>query len=1841
MIESNLKYRLTVLRGTLRKTCMADGTGRLVLALVLGLLASVLLDYFFFRWDSPVNTAFRILMLTGLAATLGAIAYLKILAPLRVPLNMDDMALAVEKEFPRLNDSLISAVQLTRMVADERYVSTPMIKEVAWQAYEAAAELDFRRVVKFQRVKPVLSGAVLAICIFGLLFATPLRPFLATGLSRVANPLSKAGYPVRTFINVTVDDSTGHEKIVPRNDPLAIVAEVRGALPGKARIIFDHGRGYGREELLTTVSTRFDSNTRERYKEFRYDYTPVISSFRFIVKAGDNQTDEYSIRAVDRPELTDLRISYELPSYISETRTPWKHERSMRNVVGTKAHLQGEVNKPLRSASLKLGNDKPVEMDLSPEKTRFAATILLDESKDYEITLLDEDGLDNRQNKIKHKIWVLPDALPRVGWRKPAADLEVSPLAVVGLSLGAEDDWGLKKAGIKFRRYKGAAAPSPVDTVPGARNAAPTVVDTSSPSVEGGFDLPEPQPGAFNRGAQRLDLAKDWTLSELGLEPGDLVEYWAEAQDWCPTARKGGEPQIYRLRVFSPEEIRRRLDVERLRLIEDLKVIIRDQENDKKQVEAIKDHLAVGNPFENSDRTKVSEANVMQEEVRRKTQALANAFDSLIGRYVSNGLDTPDDKDRLQSIRDVLETEHGRKMPEASREISATSAARTDDDRVASLKNAANKQEEILTDLRALLEQMQKWAETEDLLRMARELLLKQRSVTKLTADFKDRFGAKRPNECSKDEQGQVRALSHEQRDCANDMKTLFDRMTQVLAKMMDLDKWVAKNVDDAIKIAQNTDATPDNPNLAVANDPYPGIEDKMHAAQTEILGHDNEPYGFGMAGGKQHAAETGLERIITVLSRRRDVDQQLMREIEQSRRELQRILEKQRELIKDNAGLKNKQELERAIAEAKKRLQDLYARQERVLNETRTLQNKPDPQADRLEGGLEDARQQLEALLKDQNQVFKDTAEGLSPAERDSTRSIHELEALEMEERALAKESAGFSDGSLDKAMRETYDALKQVRVENEALRNKATQADGLADKDKGAAELKTMQEAQAKLQAAAATAIAALASSADALAQAAPLPPPPSRVGEGAGGGPKDSPQAAARAAAVRALQQAASLALKAPDEIKAAAEKLGAGQGKDALAAQLNATDKLTRGEEVLLKARAAEKKRFEDGLADSANRQADTRAKLDEVLARLAGLVKSAGTPEQAAKDPKLVPAAKGAQQAMAELEASSKDMGESADALRRAAGANDPRGAGKASTQQVSAADKIAKARAVLLAASDEMAKDKKDAHAGIGQKQVQVQERTKKLQTQIEKLALDIEKAHAAASGTPEAGKAPDAQGAAQKVGEAAQSMGDAAKDLAKPSPSNAVKNESKAVDALEAAKDKLGDLRAKVDELKAPPRRLERLQKELKDSARDLAGEIKSLEDQLPQTTSDAKPSDNVKNASNSMQNAQNSLGSAGDQKASASQSASDTKDAAKEQEHALSELDKALKALDELAGKAAKEPEQRIPSALERLRQPQNLLRDEVLKLQRKLNEFRDKTGNKNADRAASATQSAAKNQSAASSQMGQGNQSGAKGSQEEAEQDLKDALDNLDQFQQQMAQQNRNEQLFQIEQELKKMLAAQKDVLAKTQDVEKQRPAPTEPLPRRAKLMVKQVFNDQLKLADSTTVVVKKLAEALVFQFVLQGAADDMTEASARLDKEDSGAVTQEVQDDAIRQLNDLIEALRKERTKPRQGGGGGGGGGGKQPLVPPLAELKMLQLMQRNVNTQTKKVDDEIAKARTEGKDATKDQRDRIRRAAVKEGDAARITKRIADELNAAGQVPPPGGAPDAPKDPRGN
>ena len=84
----------------------------------------------------------------------------------------------------------------------------------------------------------------------------------------------------------------------------------------------------------------------------------------------------------------------------------------------------------------------------------------------------------------------------------------------------------------------------------GAELSPPPMVDPNAPKLEGQIDLQ----GTFARNAQKLEFDTEWALADFGLQPGDVVEYWAEAFDYCPTDRKRDEPPDFSATGLSPEE---------------------------------------------------------------------------------------------------------------------------------------------------------------------------------------------------------------------------------------------------------------------------------------------------------------------------------------------------------------------------------------------------------------------------------------------------------------------------------------------------------------------------------------------------------------------------------------------------------------------------------------------------------------------------------------------------------------------------------------------------------------------------------------------------------------------------------------------------------------------------------------------------------------------------------------------------------------------------------------------------------------------------------------------------------------------------------------------------------------------------------------------------------------------------------------------------------------------------------------------------------------------------------------------------------------------------------------
>jgi hypothetical protein len=119
-------------------------------------------------------------------------------------------------------------------------------------------------------------------------------------------------------------------------------------------------------------------------------------------------------------------------------------------------------------------------------------------------------------------------------------------------------------------------------------------------------------------------------------------------------------------------------------------------------------------------------------------------------------------------------------------------------------------------------------------------------------------------------------------------------------------------------------------------------------------------------------------------------------------------------------------------------------------------------------------------------------------------------------------------------------------------------------------------------------------------------------------------------------------------------------------------------------------------------------------------------------------------------------------------------------------------------------------------------------------------------------------------------------------------------------------------------------------------------------------------------------------------------------------------------------------------------------------------------------------------------------------------------------------------------------------------------------------------------QQRLADLEAAT-KELSDARMFAFAHRRLDDAMGAAAGPLN---DGDATEDVlwhQDRAIRVLQSIVQALDESAPKdsdfrdPQQGGGGGQQGGGQAPLVPPVAEIKLLKAMQEEIVDLTRELD----------------------------------------------------------------
>ncbi len=263
----------------------------------------------------------------------------------------------------------------------------------------------------------------------------------------------------------------------------------------------------------------------------------------------------------------------------------------------------------------------------------------------------------------------------------------------------------------------------------------------------------------------------------------------------------------------------------------------------------------------------------------------------------------------------------------------------------------------------------------------------------------------------------------------------------------------------------------------------------------------------------------------------------------------------------------------------------------------------------------------------------------------------------------------------------------------------------------------------------------------------------------------------------------------------------------------------------------------------------------------------------------------------------------------------------------------------------------------------------------------------------------------------------------------------------------------------------------------------------------------------------------------------------------------------------------------------------------------------------------------QGAAGSMGKASKQLSKSDAGGANAEQNDALERLREAREALDETIARELEMAQAEQLAKIDEMLVLILGKQQKISQATIATNARRGE--DGFDRVDQVNLGELAEGEGKLAGEIRRISEMLSKegtTVVFPAILEEVEADLATVKERLSSRKAGALTQEMQAGIEESLQRMIDAMRKELAERRKSGGGGscpgGGGGGKQPLVPPVAELKLLLELQLQVNRRTAVVARQVEGGGLPAAEAE----DTHRNLAERQGKVEDMTRKVAERMS---------------------
>ena len=549
--------------------------------LVLVFFISVTIIEYFAHFDTGIRTA---LFYSFLAATLFVLSRfvaipLSKLYKLGETISYEDASGIIGKHFSNVQDKLLNVLQLQSLQNSEQSISTNHYQLIEASIDQKTSELKpipFTSAVDFSENKKYVKYALIPVLLITvILFAAP--SIITDGTKRLVkhNDYFEKEAPFQfTIINNDL-------KTVTQED-----FELKVKITG--------------DEIPDNIFVEIDGNEfkldKENIVNFNYIFKNVQKSIRFQLAADGFKSKEYELIALPNPILLDFDIALAYPKYLNKKDEVIKNTGDLIVPAGTK--LSWNFNTQ-NTRQLRLNfNDTTFSVSPSSENI-FKYSQRLFRDKTYSITTANQ--FLKSKDSITYSINVIPDAYPQIAVTEKKDSTSTKRIYFRG---EIKDDYGFNKLSFNYRFINNNDSASTDQYKKMITNSIPIAVSKTQPQDQ---------------------FYHHWNMAELGVSPGDEIEYYFEVWDNDGvTGSKSSRSQKMIFKAPTLKELEENTDKNNNKIKEDLQESIREAKEVQKELADLQRKVAEKKDLSWEEKKKLKELLDKQKELQKKVEKVKN-----------------------------------------------------------------------------------------------------------------------------------------------------------------------------------------------------------------------------------------------------------------------------------------------------------------------------------------------------------------------------------------------------------------------------------------------------------------------------------------------------------------------------------------------------------------------------------------------------------------------------------------------------------------------------------------------------------------------------------------------------------------------------------------------------------------------------------------------------------------------------------------------------------------------------------------------------------------------------------------------------------------------------------------------------------------------------------------------------------------------------------------------------------------------------------------------------------------------------------------------------------------